>query len=76
MSTPAVVWLTIGLVSLAALIAMLVGLLRHLLVLSRSLGKFQEEIQPLADAIATEGQRASDRTSRWSGGARSDRPRG
>lgn len=64
MSAWAVTWLVVGLVSAAALIAVFFGLIRHLLLLARTLGRFQEEVQPLAQEIATEADRASSRTSR------------
>ncbi len=51
-STTAVVWLVVGLVSTAALIAMLVALVRHVLVIGRAIGRFQEEITPIADEIS------------------------
>lgn len=60
----AVTWLVVGLVSAAALIAVFVGLVRHLLLLARTLGRLREEVQPLAQEIAAEAERASSRTSR------------
>ncbi|MGQ0669793.1 MAG: hypothetical protein ACT4PO_09010 [Actinomycetota bacterium] len=64
MSAWAVTWLVVGLVSAAALIAVFVGLVRHLLLLARTLGRFQEEVQPLAQEIAAEAERASTSTNR------------
>lgn len=51
-STTAVVWVIVGLVSIAALIAMLVALVRHVLVIGRAIGRFQEEITPITDEIS------------------------
>ena len=58
-----VVWLVIGIVSTAAILACLAGLLRHLLILGRSVRQLQEEIQPIADDVAREGHKASEHTS-------------
>jgi hypothetical protein len=70
MSGVAVVWLVIGLVSTAAVLAVLIALVRHLLVLVRSLGRFQREVTPVAQAIAAEGERAAARSQ----AARTGRP--
>jgi hypothetical protein len=66
MSTVAVVWFVIALVTLGAVIAVLVGLIRHALVLGRSVKRFQEEVTPLAEQITGEGDRASSRAQRIS----------
>ena len=58
-----VVWLVIGIVSTAAILACLAGLLRHLLILWRSVKQLQEEIQPIADDVAREGHKASEHAS-------------
>jgi len=55
-----VVWFTIGIVSTLAILACLIGLMRHMLVLGRTVQRFQEEAQPIADELAKEGQRASE----------------
>lgn len=60
MSTPAVVWLVVGLVTTVAMIAVLIGLIRHLLVLGRSLRDFQEGVTPLAEEISAEADRLSN----------------
>ena len=54
-----VVWLVVGIVSTVAVLACLIGLLRHLLVLGRTVRQLQEEVQPIADDLAKERQRAS-----------------
>jgi len=46
-STTAVVWLTVGLVTTVAMIAMLVALIRHVLLIGRAAGRLQDEIAPL-----------------------------
>jgi hypothetical protein len=65
-SAPFVVWLTVGLVTTLAIAAVLVGLVRHVLVLGRSLRRFQEEVTAVAEEITREGDRAGARTARWS----------
>jgi hypothetical protein len=67
MSAPFVVWIIVGLVTIVALLAVLVGLVRHVMVLSRSLGRFQREIAPIAQEIAEESGRASTRAARVGG---------
>jgi hypothetical protein len=63
MSTWLVVWLVLTSLSILALIAVLAGLVRQALVLSRSLSRFTEEVAPLAADIGREGDRASERGS-------------
>jgi hypothetical protein len=63
MSTWLVVWLVLTALSILALIAVLVGLVRQALVVSRSLSRFSEEVGPLAAEIGREGDRATDRGS-------------
>ena len=54
-----VVWFTVGIVSTVAVLACLIGLLRHLLILGRTVRQLQEEVQPIAEDLAKERQRAS-----------------
>jgi hypothetical protein len=63
-TTPAIVWLVIGLVTAAAALAVLIGLIRHLFVLGRTLSRFQQEVGPVAAEIGTEAERASSRSGR------------
>lgn len=58
-----VVWFVIGIVSTVAILACLVGLVRHLLILGRSVKQLREEIQPIADELSSEGQKAGEHTS-------------
>jgi hypothetical protein len=60
-TTPAAVWIIVGVVSTLAIVVVLVGLVRHVLLLGRTLRRFQEEVQPIAEDIAAEGERASSR---------------
>jgi hypothetical protein len=54
-----VVWFVVGIVSTVAVLACLTGLLRHMLVLGRTVKQLQEEVRPIADDLARERQRAS-----------------
>jgi hypothetical protein len=51
-------------VSTLAIAVVLVGLVRHVFLLGRTLRRFQEEVQPIAEDIAVEGERASSRAAR------------
>lgn len=55
-----VVWFVVGIVSTLAILACLLGLVRHLLILGRTVKQLQEELQPIADDLAKEGQRAGE----------------
>ena len=68
MTTPAIVWLVIGLVTTAAALAVLIALFRHLFVLGRALSRFQQEVGPVAAEIGAEAEQASSRSGRRSGG--------
>ena len=72
MSGPAIVWLIVGLLTTVAVSALLIALVRHVIVLARALGRFQQEVGPIAQDIASAGERASTRSHR--GGA--ERPVG
>ena len=74
MSTWLVVWLVLTSLSILALIAVLVGLVRQALVLGRSLSRFTEEVGPLAAEIGREGDRASERGSHLEAPGRTPRP--
>lgn len=58
-----VVWLVVGIVSTVAILACLIGLIRHVLVLGRTVKQLQDEVQPIVDDLAKEGQRAGAHTS-------------
>jgi hypothetical protein len=55
-----VTWFVIAIVSTVAVLACLIGLLRHLLVLGRTVKQLQEEMQPITDDLSRERQRAGD----------------
>jgi hypothetical protein len=55
-----VVWFTVGIVSTVAILACLIGLMRHVLVLGRTVQAFRDEAQPIADDLARERQQASE----------------
>lgn len=64
MTTTAIVWLVVGLLSLTVLVAMLVALVRHVFVLGRAIRRFQEEIEPIAQEVSALADAASDRSRR------------
>jgi hypothetical protein len=70
-TTTALVWFVIGLLSIAAVLALLIALIRHLIVLGRSVRRFQEEVTPIAEDISALSERASDRPNGLSRGPRS-----
>ena len=72
MTTTALVWLVVGLVSLVAVSAVLIALVRHLFVLGRAAGRFRDEVGPLAQEIGGLAGTASSRSRRLPRGSRSD----
>lgn len=66
MSSVALVWLVIGLVTAAMVLAVLVALVRHVLVLFRTLGRFGDEVGPLVREIGQGAQQAGDHAHRRS----------
>jgi hypothetical protein len=67
-TTPAIVWLIVGLVTTAAVLAVAIALVRHLFLLGRALARFQSEVGPIAAEIGTHAERASARSRRRAGG--------
>jgi hypothetical protein len=55
------VWLIVAIVTTSALIAFGIALGRHALVLGRSVQRFQDEVQPVAEEIAAGSNRASEK---------------
>jgi hypothetical protein len=51
-----VVWFVVGIVSTAAVLACLAGLVRHVLILGRTVKQLQEDVRPIADDLAKERQ--------------------
>lgn len=66
MSTPAIVWLIVALVTTVAVLAVAIALVRHVQVLARALGRFRDEVSPIATQIGAEGDRAAARAQRRS----------
>ena len=64
MSGPAIVWLIVGLITTGAVSAMVIALVRHVIVLARALGRFQQEVSPIAQDIASAADRAATRAER------------
>ena len=62
MTTTALVWFIIGLLSIAAVLTLLIALIRHLIILGRATRRFQEEVTPLAEEISALSDRASNRS--------------
>jgi hypothetical protein len=64
MSGPVVAWAVVGLLSTAAIAAVLVGLVRHALVVGRAVGRLQREVGAEAAAVGAEAARAGERAAR------------
>jgi hypothetical protein len=64
MTVPAIVWLVVALLTTLAVTALLIGLVRHIIVLGRALGRFQREVSPVVQEISALGQQASARSER------------
>jgi hypothetical protein len=73
MTTTALIWLVIGLLTIVAVLALLIALIRHVLVLGRAARRFQEEVTPIAEDISALTDRASNRPRRLRRGPGSDR---
>jgi Na+-transporting methylmalonyl-CoA/oxaloacetate decarboxylase gamma subunit len=73
MTTTALVWLVIGLLTVVAVLALLIALIRHVLVLGRAARRFQEEVTPIAEDISALSDRASSRPKGLRRGPGSDR---
>jgi hypothetical protein len=73
MTTTALVWLVVGLVSLAAVLAVLIALIRHLFLLGRAARRFQDEVGPVTREIGELADAASGRGRGMPGGPRSGR---
>ena len=73
MTTTALVWFVIGLLSIAAVLALLISLIRHLMVLGGAARRFQEEVTPIAEDISALSDRASNRSRGLSRGPSSGR---
>lgn len=67
MSSVATVWLIVGLLSTAMVLAVVIALIRHVLVLYRTIGRFGDEVSPIAQEISAQTRRASSRSQRLSG---------
>jgi hypothetical protein len=56
------VWVVLAIVSTAALVACLLGLFVNARAMLRTLGRFKDEVEPVAREISEEGARASARS--------------
>jgi len=68
MPGPVVAWVVVGLLSAAAIVAVLVGLVRHALVLGRAAGRLRREVEAEATGVAAEAARAGQRAARLAQG--------
>lgn len=66
MSVPAIVWLVVALTTTFAIAAVLIGLVRHVIVLGRALARYQREVGPLVQEISALGDEAAARAERAS----------
>jgi hypothetical protein len=60
MDTWLVVWLVVGLVTTVALLVMLGFLVRHVILLGRTAGRMQADLQPIAEELTAASARAAD----------------
>jgi hypothetical protein len=58
---PVLVIVVVGLLTTGVLVALVVGLLRNLRGLARSLRRFEEEVRPMAEGISADGLQAQMR---------------
>ena len=75
MTTTALVWLVVGLLSLVAVLAVLIALIRHLFVLGRAAGRFQDEVGPLTREIGELADRSLNPGGSTMAPTRASRPR-
>jgi hypothetical protein len=68
-----VVWFLVSIGFGGALLAIAAGLVRRTIALGRTLRRFRDEVQPVAESLAAESARASSRASAL--GERSPLPR-
>jgi hypothetical protein len=59
-----VAWLLIAILTTIAAAAVLAALVRHVLLVGRTIREFQESVKPIADEISRQTSRASERASR------------
>lgn len=58
-----VTWFVVCIVSTAAVLACMLGLLRHMLILGRTVKQLQDEVRPITDDMSRERQQASEHLS-------------
>ena len=64
MSVPVVVWLTVGLASMAVLSVVLVGLARQVKRLFQSVSEFNDQVQPVLLEMQRDAERTRERAER------------
>jgi hypothetical protein len=72
-TTTALVWFVIGLLTIVAVLALLIALIRHLMVLGRAIRRFQEEVTPITQDISALSEQAAHRQKGVARGLRSGR---
>jgi hypothetical protein len=63
MRTWILAWFFVAVVSTLMILTCLLGLARHILLVGRTARQARDEIQPIAEDLSREAQRASDRAS-------------
>jgi hypothetical protein len=63
-STTALVWFLVGLLTLTVALVILISLIRHVIKLGRAAGRFRSEVGPIGQEISELGGRASSRPRR------------
>lgn len=59
MSATAIVWIAVGATTTIAIVAVVIALARHVLLLGRTLRRFQDEVQPVAEEVAARSAHAA-----------------
>jgi hypothetical protein len=61
-TTVVLVWLVVGLLSTAMVLAVVIALVRHVVLLGRAVSRFNDEVAPIAREIGQGTERASRRS--------------
>lgn len=64
MSTTAIVWFVVALLTVTVALVTAISLIRHVILLGRAAGRFRSEAGPIAEEISELGGRASSRPRR------------
>ncbi len=69
MSSPELVWLVLGLASVAAIVATGLAMGKRAVAVTRAVSRLMDEVTPVVDELSAEADRASDHAQRLSEGA-------